>query len=118
MTRSLHTLLVAPQAKICGLNPGGDAYVTICLWKMGFAHTDPGISLKRLGVSAFGGVENYRARDLAKDFAAAALGKCKADDYICQVTTSYCSTIHLTGQTRFSPFKTFEHQCSELGTTS
>ena len=32
---------------------GGDAFITICLWKAGFAHTDPGYSFTHPDIRAF-----------------------------------------------------------------
>ena len=64
---------------------GGDALVTICLWKLGFAVTDPGVFLERRGVSAFGGVEHMSGESLRRVFTAATQGQCASDDFVCKV---------------------------------
>lgn len=52
---------------------------------MGIAPTDPGVFLDRLGVSAFGGVENMSGTAMAAVFEAAMSGHCAADDFVCKV---------------------------------
>lgn len=64
---------------------GGDAYVTICLWKLGHGHTDPGVFLDRQGVSAFGGVEHMTGGAMARLFLAASADQCVLDDFVCKV---------------------------------
>lgn len=62
---------------------GGDAFLSICLWRLGFAPTDPGPWFNELRMRLFDGASWMDTHSLASHFFEAAEGVCT--DPICQV---------------------------------
>lgn len=62
---------------------GGDAFISICLWRLGFAHTDPGPWFNDPAMRLFDAAAWMGTRNLAARLFEAAEGLCT--DAICQV---------------------------------
>ena len=65
-------------------NAGGDAFITICLWKLGFAHTDPGPYFNSESMRLFDAAATMNSQDLADRLFEAAEDVC--DHPICPVS--------------------------------
>ena len=65
-------------------NAGGDAFITICLWKLGFAHTDPGPYFNSEAMRLFDAAASMNSQDLADRLFEAAEDVC--DHPICPVS--------------------------------
>ena len=63
---------------------GGDAFITICLWKLGFAHTDPGPFFNSESMRLFDAAATMNSQDLADRLFEAAEDVC--DHSICSVS--------------------------------
>ena len=62
-------------------NAGGDAFITICMWKLGFAHTDPGPWFNDPAMRLFDAAAGLSSVELAVKLSEAAQGRCR--DPIC-----------------------------------
>ena len=62
---------------------GGDTFITICLWQLGYAHSDPGPWFNEADMRLFDAARWLSSFDLAQQLSNAAGGHCEVNN--CQV---------------------------------
>lgn len=72
--------MMQQHLRLC--HAGGDAFMTICLWKLGFAHTDPGPWFNDPRMRLFDAAESLSSHELASRLFDAADGSCEHS--VCQ----------------------------------